>query len=107
MTTMGVWNGESMNINKAYITVIRDPSVGIPDINFDITLYDIIQDYDKEEREGFRKSIIEWVKGWFDDKCYVLFDDECPDCGTAGHTDGICVNPNCIQNISEHSGDML
>lgn len=92
---------------KAYITVMRDPSVGIRDIHFDMELYDLLDDYDSDERLAFKTSLTDWAKeqfgGWR--YGYVILGDECPDCGNIFLKDNKCHNINCVSNIPPDAGE--
>ncbi len=93
---------------KIYITVPGDRSVGIPDGHAEIELFyqnieDCIQWRDAD-RNTVRQEIATFFSdNIFGDKCHVLFEDECPDCGHARREDmPSCPNENCI---SSYSGD--
>ena len=64
---------------KATIWSNGDPSVGINGNQAEVDM-PYLGEVDDEYRQGIRESLIMAFSDIFDDKAFVTFDDECPDC---------------------------
>jgi hypothetical protein len=75
-----------------YISAKGDESAGIPGIQETLERL-FLPDLDmSEERERVRRIFTEAFSELWDDKAYVRFEDECPDCGK------LKVNCICMEN---------
>lgn len=62
------------------VHIPQDPSVGVFDIDFDVTIHDFtlerIVDGLENGKEEFRKSLQEFWSSWFDGKAQIFFENE-------------------------------
>jgi len=79
---------------KIYVVCYGDRSVGIPDATITINL----PCFDEDDRETLRSIARELALG---ERAYVLFDDECSDCGARLDEQRVCTRSNCVSKLPE------
>ena len=91
---------------KIYLTVRGDSSVGIPDGHATIELFNNSIEDAINWRDADRNTVRKEIKTFFEDnifgdKCAVVFEDECPDCGYMKREDqgSNCPNESCPTNL--------
>lgn len=85
---------------KATIYTPGDSSVGIPDGQIDVDFHDYKFD-DPDERKAVRRQLEEFGSDFSTVRSYVIFSDECPDCGEIREDGKPCPRENCISNMEE------
>jgi hypothetical protein len=89
---------------KIFIHTSGDSSVGLSGCTGTIdfpSIPDNIEAHFCQEREETRKVIAECFEKLLEEKCGILFDDECPDCGSKEYKNNECKYKSCPQNIPE------
>lgn len=90
---------------KIYITQPGDPGVGIWEMTAVVELpcknVEDVLIWRDVDRQTFRKEIQQFfAENIFGDKCKVLFELECADCGAERREDCLsCPNENCPTNM--------